>query len=160
MAGYYCLLLLGQKSNLSIYFKFEPITTNQICCKNIINIASFIKLLYKRKVVFIFIRLIFFFSLSVCLIFLLLFLQDLYFQWQLSLDRAETHFQLRLCQNQQGRAMFMEPINTKIFIKIVSYDTIYTFKNYFTTVFSIVFSNKQYPNIPIVSSNIIFYFDL
>ena len=35
----------------------------------------------------------------------------------------------------------------KIFIKNGSHDTIYTFKNYFVTVFSI-FSNKRYPNRP------------
>ena len=49
-------------------------------------------------------------------------------------------------------ALFMEPTATlfrkKIYIKIGSYGTIYTFKNYFVTVFS-VFSfskNKLYPN--------------
>ena len=30
MAGCYWLLLLGQKSNLSVSFKFEPITTNHL----------------------------------------------------------------------------------------------------------------------------------
>ena len=30
VAGCYWLLLLGQKSNLSVSFKFEPITTNHL----------------------------------------------------------------------------------------------------------------------------------
>ena len=37
----------------------------------------------------------------------------------------------------------------KIFIKTGSHSTIHIFKNYFVTVFS-VFSNKQYPNRPLV----------
>ena len=44
----------------------------------------------------------------------------------------------------------MGPTSTlfsKIFIKIGFHDTIYTYKNYFATVFS-VFSNKRYLNRP------------
>ena len=49
-----------------------------------------------------------------------------------------------------SRALFMGPVITffsKNNFKTGSHGTIYTFKNYFATVFS-VFSNKQYPNKP------------
>ena len=57
-------------------------------------------------------------------------------------------------QLSESRALFKRPISiffNKIFIKIGFHGIIHTFKNYFATVFS-VFSNKQYPNRPLVSS--------
>ena len=51
-----------------------------------------------------------------------------------------------------SRALFMGLTSTdfsKFFFKTGSHDTIHTFKNYITTVFS-VFSNKRYPNRPLV----------
>ena len=47
-----------------------------------------------------------------------------------------------------SRALFTKPASTyfsKFFFKTGSHDNIHTFKNYFTTMFS-VFNNKQYPN--------------
>ena len=41
---------------------------------------------------------------------------------------------------------------SKIFIKIGSHSIIHIFKNYFVTIF-LVFSNKQYPNRPIINEN-------
>ena len=52
-----------------------------------------------------------------------------------------------------SHALFIGPASTKfgkINFKTVSHGTIHVFKNYFVTVFS-VFSNKQYPNKPIIS---------
>ena len=56
---------------------------------------------------------------------------------------------LFLCRS---RALFMGPASkdfSKFFFKNGSHNTIHTFKDYFATVFS-VFSNKQYPNKPLV----------
>ena len=53
----------------------------------------------------------------------------------------------------ESRALFTgltSTIFSNFFFKIESHDTIYTFKNYFATVFS-VFSNKWYPNKPLIS---------
>ena len=68
------------------------------------------------------------------------------------LDSAEKHFsfQLRLTFSSGSRALFTGPTNiffSKNNFKTRSHSTIYTFKNYFATVFS-VFNNKRYPNIP------------
>ena len=70
-----------------------------------------------------------------------------------SLDCTENVFQRICILNNGPRALFMRLTSTefsKIFIKIGFHGIIHTFKNYFTTVFS-VFSNKQYPNKPLVS---------
>ena len=37
------IIIVETKSNLSVKFKFEPITTNHlyiICCKNVVNVAT------------------------------------------------------------------------------------------------------------------------
>ena len=52
-----------------------------------------------------------------------------------------------------SHTLFIGPASTKfgkINFKTVSHGTIHVFKNYFVTVFS-VFSNKRYPNKPIIS---------
>ena len=59
-------------------------------------------------------------------------------------------FVLALCFLYGTCALFMKLASmdfNKFFFKIGSHGTIYTFKNYFATVFS-VFSNKRYPNRP------------
>ena len=53
-----------------------------------------------------------------------------------------------------SRALFIRPASTffhKNNFKIGSHSTIHTFKNYFATLFS-DFSNKRYPNRPLVTS--------
>ena len=53
-----------------------------------------------------------------------------------------------------SRALFIRPASTffhKNNFKTGSHSTIHTFKNYFATLFS-VFSNKRYPNRPLVTS--------
>ena len=67
------------------------------------------------------------------------------------LDRAEMIFQLHLAFFSMSYTLFIRSTITlfrkkKIF-KIWSHGTIYTFKNYFVTIFS-VFNNKQYSNRP------------
>ena len=67
-----------------------------------------------------------------------------------SLDCTENVFQRVCVLNSGSHALFTGVTSTefnKIFIKIRSHNTIYTFKNYFVTVFS-VFNNKRYPNRP------------
>jgi len=61
------------------------------------------------------------------------------------LDIAEMIFQLHPASGNRSRALFTGPTNlfffSKTFIKNGSHDTIYTFKNYFTTnVFNFQFS--------------------
>ena len=73
-----------------------------------------------------------------------------------SLDRVETHFQLHLRQNQCVPCTVHSKIFIKIEFKIRSHCTIHTFKNYFTTIFS-VFSNNWYPNRPLL---FFFFFSL
>ena len=66
----------------------------------------------------------------------------------------ESMLNVRFCvflKNGRSRVLFMGltrmEFSKKKTLKIGSHGTIYKFKNYFATVFS-VFSNKRYPNIP------------
>ena len=66
------------------------------------------------------------------------------------LDAAEMIFQLRPAAVSEFVHYLRNPQTfffSKTFIKNESYDTIHTFKNDFTTVFSVI-NNKQYPNLP------------
>ena len=69
-----------------------------------------------------------------------------------SLDCEEKENIGYLCFFCGSRALFTGPVRTdfsEFFFKTRSHSTIHTFKNYFAIVFS-VFSNKWYPNRPIV----------
>ena len=75
--------------------------------------------------------------------------------YSVSLNCAKNVFQRVCILNSGSHALFTRLTSiefSKIFIKIGSQSTIYTFKNYFVTIFS-VFNNKQYPNRPIISEN-------
>ena len=78
----------------------------------------------------------------------------------LIIGKAQPSFEKRVLHISQQKRFFLQVsctvyeihnyhIQQFFFCKIGSHSTIYTFKNYFTTVFSI-FSNKRYQNRPLV----------
>ena len=70
----------------------------------------------------------------------------------MGLDCTKKETDARLHFFYGSHALFTGPASTdfsKFFFKTGSYSTIHTFKNYFATIFS-VFSNKRYPNKPLV----------
>ena len=75
--------------------------------------------------------------------------------YSVSLNCAKNVFQRVCILNSGSHALFTRPTSmefSKIFIKIGSHSIIHIFKNYFVTIF-LVFSNKQYPNRPIINEN-------